>query len=102
MSRIPSARTAPAEICPLKHVTTAEILNGSVSLRAAPVLLPTMHQLAGVRHQNNAVPVRGDAVGEMFFSGKGAGSLPSASAVLSDVVEIACNPVRFRASLAAE
>lgn len=82
----------------IKHVATAEILNGSLSLRAAPVLLPTMHQLAGVRHENNAVLVRGDAVGEMLFSGKGAGSLPSASAVLSDVVEIACNPVRFRAS----
>jgi homoserine dehydrogenase len=82
----------------IKHVATAEILNGSVSLRAIPVLLPITHQLAGIRHENNAVLVRGDAVGEMLFSGKGAGSLPSASAVLSDVVEIACNPGRFRAS----
>ena len=82
----------------IKHVAMAEVVDGSLSLRATPVLLPTMHQLAGVRHENNAVLVRGDAVGEMLFSGKGAGSLPSASAVLSDVVEIACNPGRFRAS----
>jgi homoserine dehydrogenase len=69
----------------IKHVATAEILNGAVSLRTAPVQLATMHQLVGVRHENNAVLVRGDGVGEVFFSGKGAGSLPITSAVLSDV-----------------
>jgi len=42
--------------------------------------------------------VRGDAVGEMLFSGKGAGSLPTASAVLSDVVDIACHRKRFSVS----
>jgi len=81
----------------IKHIATAEVLDGAVSLRATPVLLPAMHHLAGIRHVNNAVLVRGDAVGEVLFSGKGAGSLPSASAVLSDVVEIACNPAGFRA-----
>jgi len=82
----------------IKHVATAEFSEGSVSLGCAPVLLPSSHQLASVRHENNAVLVRGDAVGEMLFSGKGAGSLPSASAVLSDVVDIACHKGGFSVS----
>ena len=45
--------------------------------------------LAAVRDENNAVIVRAKAVGEMIFVGKGAGSLPTAAAVLSDVIEIA-------------
>jgi homoserine dehydrogenase len=79
----------------IKHVATAEMLDGTLSLRAEPVLLPSSHQLAGVRDENNAVLVCGDAVGEMLFSGKGAGSLPSASAVLSDVIDIACHDGGF-------
>lgn len=82
----------------IKHVATAELSEDAVSLGCAPVLLPLSHQLAGVRDENNAVLVRGDAVGEMLFSGKGAGSLPSASAVLSDVVDIACHQGGFSVS----
>ncbi len=82
----------------IKHVATAELSEDAVSLACAPVLLPASHQLAGVRDENNAVLVRGDAVGEMLFSGKGAGSLPSASAVLSDVVDIACHKGGFSLS----
>lgn len=73
----------------IKHVAVANCKEGVVSLRVNPVLLPNTHQLASVRHENNAVLVQADAVGEMLFHGKGAGSLPSASAVLSDIVEIA-------------
>ncbi len=82
----------------IKHVATAELSEDAVSLGCAPVLLPLSHQLAGIRDENNAVLVRGDAVGEMLFSGKGAGSLPSASAVLSDVVDIACHKGGFSMS----
>jgi homoserine dehydrogenase len=79
----------------IKHVATAEVENGTISLRVEPLLLPREHQLAGIRDENNAVLVGGDAVGEMLFSGKGAGSLPSASAVLSDVVDIASHKAEF-------
>ncbi|HWY53976.1 MAG TPA: homoserine dehydrogenase [Terriglobales bacterium] len=82
----------------IKHVATAELTAEAVSLSCAPVLLPVSHQLASIRDENNAVLVRGDAVGEMLFSGKGAGSLPSASAVLSDVVDIACHKGGFSMS----
>lgn len=84
--------------CVIKHLATAEILDGKLSLSVAPVFLPASHSLAGVREENNAVLVRGDAVGDMLFSGKGAGSLPSASAVLSDVMDIACNTGAFPAN----
>lgn len=79
----------------IKHVASAEIIEGNVSLSVAPVFLAASHALANVRDENNAVLVRGDAVGDMLFSGKGAGSLPSASAVLSDVMDIACNAGSF-------
>jgi homoserine dehydrogenase len=82
----------------IKHVATAELSEDAVSLSCAPLLLPASHQLAGIRDENNAVLVRGDAVGEMLFSGKGAGSLPSASAVLSDMVDIACHKGGFSMS----
>ena len=77
--------------CVIRHVATAEMAGDAVALRVEPVLLPKTHQLSSVRDENNAVLVRGDAVGEMLFHGKGAGSLPTASAVLSDIVDIACN-----------
>ncbi len=79
----------------IKHVATAEVTGDSIALEVQPVLLPATHQLAGIRDENNAVLVRGDAVGDMLFSGKGAGSLPSASAVLSDIVDIACHQGGF-------
>jgi len=79
----------------IKHIAVAEVIDGSLMLRVGPMLVPRNHQLAGIRDENNAVVVRGDAVGEMLFSGKGAGSLPSASAVLSDVIDIACHKGGF-------
>jgi len=73
----------------IKHVAIAEMHEQTVSLRVHPTLLPQTHQLASVRDENNAVLIKADAVGEMLFYGKGAGALPSASAVLADIVEIA-------------
>ena len=77
--------------CVIRHVARVERMGDTLAFEVGPVLLPKAHQLAGVRDENNAVLVRGDAVGEMVFFGKGAGSLPTASAVLSDIVDIACN-----------
>lgn len=82
----------------IKHVATAEVRDDAIALRVEPVMLPVTHQLAGIRDENNAVLVRGDAVGDMLLSGKGAGSLPSASAVLSDIVDIACHKGGFASS----
>src|SRR5438132_1332820 len=62
---------------------------GGVELRVERRELPEFHPLAAVRDENNAVMVRSRAAGEMFFVGKGAGAMPTAAAVLSDVIEIA-------------
>ncbi len=79
----------------IKHVAFAGVNGEDIALEVGPVFLRAAHQLAGIRDENNAVLVRGDAVGEMLFAGKGAGSLPSASAVLSDIVDIACHEGGF-------
>ena len=78
--------------CVVRHVAGARRLPGGVELRVERRELPESHPLAAVRDENNAVIVRGRAVGEMLFVGKGAGSLPTAAAVLSDVIEIARQP----------
>ena len=62
-----------------------------ISVRVHPTMIPSDHPLAAVRDENNAIFVSGDAVGELMFYGKGAGSLPAASAVVGDVISIARN-----------
>lgn len=80
---------ARARRCVVRHVATARRVAGGVELRVEPRELPEFHPLAAVREENNAVMVRARAAGEMLFVGKGAGALPTASAVLADVIEIA-------------
>jgi homoserine dehydrogenase len=79
----------------IKHLGSAELRDRSAYLSVQPVLLPVDHPMARIREENNAVVVHGQAVGEMLFSGKGAGPLPSASAVLADIVDIACHDGGF-------
>jgi homoserine dehydrogenase len=58
----------------------------TMQVRVHPALLPLKHPLATVNGVFNAVLVRGDAVGEVMFYGPGAGSLPTGSAVVGDMV----------------
>lgn len=60
-----------------------------VVLRVEPREIDANDPLANVRDENNAVVIRGRATGELMLTGKGAGALPTAAAVLSDVIEIA-------------
>src|SRR3712207_8260528 len=53
--------------------------------RVHPAMIPITHPLAAVRDSFNAVFVEGEAVGELMFYGRGAGGMPSASAVLGDL-----------------
>src|SRR5690606_20771231 len=53
-----------------------------------PTLIPAKHLLANVEGAMNAVLVHGDAVGPTMYYGKGAGSEPTASAVIADLVDI--------------
>lgn len=72
----------------IKLVAIAQVENDQIELRIHPVILDNNHPLAAVNGVFNAVYVVGDAVGEMMLYGQGAGSLPTASAVLSDVIDI--------------
>ncbi len=60
-----------------------------VDVRVHPVFLPMDHPLASVHGVFNAIFVRGNAIGEAMFYGPGAGSLPTASAVMADVIDVA-------------
>lgn len=60
-----------------------------VDVRVHPVFLPKAHPLASVNDVYNAIFVRGNAIGEAMFYGRGAGSLPTASAVVADAIDIA-------------
>ncbi|MBI4053382.1 MAG: homoserine dehydrogenase [Candidatus Diapherotrites archaeon] len=62
---------------------------GKLEARVHPTLLPKDHMLADIRNEFNAIQVKGDACGSLLFSGKGAGMMPTASAMVSDIVEIA-------------
>lgn len=78
----------------LKLLGKSEFRDGTLSISVEPVLLPSDHQLAGVNYEKNAVFVNGNAVGEAMFYGPGAGSLETASAVVSDLI----NAVRSKDS----
>ncbi len=71
-------------------VTASEDTNG-LDVRVHPAMIPRSHPLASVGDVYNAIFVEGDAVGEVMFFGKGAGSLPAASAVVGDIVTVARN-----------
>ena len=61
--------------------------DGSVAAGVEPCLVPKANQLASVDDVFNAVLVKGDMLGDVVFYGKGAGKLPTASAVVADVVD---------------
>jgi homoserine dehydrogenase len=65
-----------------------------LELRVHPTLLPQHHPLAGVSDAFNAVFVRGDALGDAMFYGRGAGDGPTGSAVVGDIIEAAKNLCR--------
>jgi homoserine dehydrogenase len=89
-----------AEIgCTVKLLAICErVANGgengegdSVAVRVHPAMIPTTHPLAAVGGAFNAVFVEAEAAGQLMFYGQGAGGLPTASAVLGDLVAVARN-----------
>lgn len=62
-----------------------------LSVRVHPALVPAAHPLAGVRDAFNAVFIEGEAAGELMLYGQGAGGLPTASAVVGDLIDAARN-----------
>ena len=73
----------------IKLLGIARNTDAGVDVRVHPTLIPADHMLAKVNGAMNAVYVVGDAVGETMFYGAGAGSFPTASAVVGDVLALA-------------
>ncbi len=75
----------------VKLLAIAKESDGSIEARVHPAFLPTAHPLASVNDVFNGIFVRGDAVGDTMFHGRGAGEMPTASAVTGDIMEAARN-----------
>ena len=72
----------------IKLLAIAKQQNGSVEARVHPAMVPADSLLANIHDEFNAIQVQGSAVGAQVFSGRGAGQMPTASAVVSDMVEL--------------
>ena len=89
---ITAADVASAEKlgCVIKLIAWMKLgKDGSVAAGVEPCLVPKANQLASVDDVFNAVLVKGDMLGDVVFYGKGAGKLPTASAVITDVIDCA-------------
>jgi len=75
----------------VKLLAIAKEVEGKIQARVHPAFIPLNHPLAYVNDVFNAVFVRGDAVGEIMHYGRGAGEMPTASAVVGDIIEIGRN-----------
>lgn len=75
----------------LKLIGLASRENDAVEVSVQPTLLPNHHPLASVNNEYNAVYIYGEAVGETMFYGPGAGGLPTATSIVSDVVAVIKN-----------
>jgi len=81
----------------IKLLALSRKVENGIYTRVSPVIIPMSHSLANVEDVFNGIMVRGNAVGDAMFYGRGAGKLPTASAVVADIIDIAkhaeCNTV---------
>ncbi|MDG2385043.1 MAG: homoserine dehydrogenase [Pirellulaceae bacterium] len=82
----------------VKLLAVAQLRDGALELHVSPTLVKVGTPLAEVRGANNAISVVGDMVGRVFYHGLGAGQLPTASAVVADMIDMAVGrtPITFR------
>ena len=77
--------------CDIKLLGVARKTETGIEEKVHPMLIPSSHPLASVNDSFNAVFVHGDAVDDAMFMGRGAGELPTASAVMGDIIDVARN-----------
>jgi len=75
----------------IKLLAIAKMDQGKIEARVHPTMIPEGHLLSTVDGVFNAIYIQGDAVGPILFYGQGAGQMPTASAVISDLVELGRN-----------
>lgn len=77
--------------CDIKLLGVAKNTPTGIEVRVHPMLIPSSHPLASVKDSFNAIFVHGDAVDDAMFYGRGAGELPTASAIMGDLIDSARN-----------
>lgn len=77
--------------CTIKLLAMSHMTDKGLYGAVRPVIVPSGGSLGKIENEFNGIFIKGDAVGEMMFTGKGAGKLPTASAVLGDIVHIIQN-----------
>ena len=75
----------------IKLVAIAKVDDGRLEVKVHPMLIPNHHPLASVRDSFNAVFLHGDACDDAMFMGRGAGKMPTASAVMGDAITVVRN-----------
>ena len=75
----------------IKLLAYSKKIGNRVYALVAPVMISKEHPLSGVENVFNSILVKGDAIGDVMFYGRGAGKLPTASAVVADVIDIVKN-----------
>ena len=80
--------------CTIKLLAIAKLVDGEVDARVHPTMLPSSSPIAQVEGVYNAIQLVGDAVDDVVLYGRGAGSMPTGSAVVSDVVAIGRNVLK--------
>ena len=73
----------------IKLIASSQKRENEIEMRVHPTFIPKTHPLATVKNEYNAVLLKGNAVGEVMLYGKGAGAMPTGSAVLGDIIAIA-------------
>jgi len=87
---------AEAMGCRIRLIARAARVNGALDMAVEPLLMPAWHLLASVEEEYNAVYLRCASSGDLSLFGKGAGALPTATAVLGDLIDLAQdNSVRW-------
>ena len=75
----------------IKLLAITKDTGGAIEARVHPTMIPFSNPLSGVNGVLNAITISGDAIGDMMLYGYGAGMMPTASAVVGDVVDLARN-----------
>ncbi|MDH4087565.1 MAG: homoserine dehydrogenase [Nitrospira sp.] len=81
----------------IKLLGIAKLVDGEIEARVHPTMLPSASPIAQVEDVYNAIQLVGDAVGDVVLYGRGAGSMPTGSAVVSDVIAIGRNLLKSSA-----
>jgi homoserine dehydrogenase len=75
----------------IKLLGFSKKIGDKIIARVSPMIISKEHPLAGVEDVFNAILVKGNAIGDVMFYGRGAGKLPTASAVVADIIDIVKN-----------